>query len=108
MKSLQGYDMYRMNDLVKTATVWQKAAVWTYPPSSQTGTLGECAEAGKPRLNRVKMRGGTMTMAGWSDAAFGDQSALGICRLRYVIGLMSLIWGGARRIFKLTSNSPAK
>ena len=29
-----------------------------------------------------------MTLAGWSDAAYGDQSADGKCRLGYLIGLM--------------------
>ena len=30
-----------------------------------------------------------MTLVGWSEAAYGDQSSLGKCRLGYVIGLTS-------------------
>ena len=35
------------------------------------------------------IHGGAMTRASWSDAAYGDQSSLGKCRLGYVFGLMS-------------------
>ena len=32
---------------------------------------------------------GSMTSAGWPNAAYGDQSTEGKCRVGYVIGLMS-------------------
>ena len=44
---------------------------------------------GKFRRRGESIHEGTMTLAGWSDAAYGDQSALGECPLGYVIGLMS-------------------
>ena len=35
------------------------------------------------------MHGGTMSLAGWSDAAYGDLSRTEERRLGYLIGLMS-------------------
>ena len=49
-----------------------------------------------------------MTLAGWSDAAYGGQSTEGICRLGYTIGLMSSTLKGACRILPRTSKFTRK
>ena len=43
-----------------------------------------------------------MTLVGWSDAAYGDQSTEGKCRLGFVIGLMSSTLKGPFRILQRT------
>ena len=49
-----------------------------------------------------------MTFAGWSDAAFGYQSAEDKCRLDYVIGLMSSTFGGSRHMRRRAPKSTRK
>ena len=51
----------------------------------------------------MRQRSETMALAGWSDAGHGDQSALGICRLGYVVGLVSSTLRSPRRIIRRTS-----
>ena len=49
-----------------------------------------------------------MTMVGWPDATYGDQSTKGECRLGYVIGLMSSSLKGPCRILQWTSKFTRK
>ena len=49
-----------------------------------------------------------MTLAGWSDAAEGNQPSIGRCRLGYVAGLMSANLCGPRRIIPWASQSTRK
>ena len=49
------------------------------------------------------MRSGSMSLGGWSDAAYGGQSTGGECRLGYVIGLASSTLSGPRYISQWTS-----
>ena len=82
-------DVYRFYDLVNTVTSYQEAAILKYGSPSQLGGTSQGNGDGKMGKRSGKMQGGTMTLAGWSDAACGDQSSLGKCHLGYVIGLMS-------------------
>ena len=51
---------------------------------------------------------GSMSLAGWSEAAFGDQSTEGKCRLGYVVGPMSSTLKGPRHISQWTSKLTKK
>ena len=92
--------MYRTNELVRAAKAWQPATVLNYAsPSHPWKALGRGGKVkGALRKRGERVRGGSMTLAGWSDAAYWDQSAEGGCRLGYVIGLMSSTLKGPRRI----------
>ena len=46
------------------------------------------------------MQCGAMSTAGWSDAAYGDQSPEGTRHLGYVVGLMSSTLHGPCRILQ--------
>ena len=100
VNSLQGSDVYRINDLAKTVEVWREATVLKYLLSSHKGKPERGTEDGKLRQRSEKIHGGTRTLVGWSDAAYGDQSAMSKCPLGYVIGLMSSTLRGSRRIIQ--------
>ena len=70
---------------------WQGATLLNYAsPSHPWKALGRSDAAGKVlREERGRVHCGSMTLAGCSDAAHGDQSTGGKCRLGYVIGLLS-------------------
>ena len=108
MNSAQGSDAYRTNDLAKTDNVRRQATVTKHLPPSHAGRPERGMEDGKMRQRRERIRGGTMTIVGWSDAAHGDQSAMGKRRLGYVFGLMSSTLRGRRRIFQWTSKFTCK
>ena len=72
INALKGSDVYRINDLAKTVKTWQKATQLQYASSLKLGDPG-----------------GTMTLAGWSDAAYGNTSRMGKCRSGYIVGVMS-------------------
>ena len=63
---------------------------------------------GKIRRRNGKVHGGTLTLAGWSDTAYGDQPSTGKCRLGYVIGLTPSTLRGPCRIIQWTSKSNRK
>ena len=89
VNSLQGSDVYRINDLVKTVKVWQQAAMLKNWSASHAGKHGKGLEAGKMRQRSTTIHSGTMTLVGWSDAAYADRPTPGKCRLGDAIGLMS-------------------
>ena len=83
-------DVYRINELVLVAEAWQRAMALKYASSShpwETLGLGDRAQQDM-RHRREKAHCGSMSLARWSDAAYGGQSAGGKCRLGYVIGLI--------------------
>ena len=71
VNAFQGSDAYRINDLVRTGRAWQKATILKYasPPHQKNRERGAVDE-------EIRTRGGR---AGWSDAAYGDQSVEGKC-----------------------------
>ena len=89
INALQGCDVYRINDLIKIAKERQQATVLKYVSSSQLGPDNLAPWDAKVRHRRKKIHGNDTAPAGWSDAAYGDQSSLKKRRLRNVIGLMS-------------------
>ena len=89
VNSLQGSDVHRINDLVDIAKVWQRATVPKCGPCSHVGKPGRGSEEGEMRRRSGAIHSESMTPEGWSDAAYGEQPALGKCRLGNVIGLMS-------------------
>ena len=54
------------------------------------------------------MHNETIALAGWSEAAHGDQSAGRKCRLGHVVGLMSFTLSGPRHIPRWTSGITRK
>ena len=75
--ALQGCDVYRINESVKTAKERQQATVLKYVPSSQLGQENLALRDAKMRRCRGKIHGDSMTLLGWSDAALGYQSSSG-------------------------------
>ena len=54
------------------------------------------------------MHSGTMSIVGWSDAAYGDLTKTGKCRLGYLIGLMSSALSGPCHVIQWTSKFTRK
>ena len=71
INALQGGDVYRVNDLAKTAKRWQPATVSKYVSSGKFGQGTLAPRVGDVRLRGEKINGDAMTLVGWSDAAFG-------------------------------------
>ena len=69
--------MYRVNDLVKTDTFWQQAAISKYwsPANEEKPVTG--LEAAKARQRSGAIHSETMTSVGRSDAANVGQPTLG-------------------------------
>ena len=74
IKSRRRSDVYRINELVRAAKEWQKA-----PPHSWVSPGFEGKAKGDLGNRREKLRGGTSSVVGWSDAGYGDQLAGGKC-----------------------------
>ena len=87
--ALQGSDIYRINDLIKTIKLWQPRTVLKYESSSNPLFPPTGDSLGRFRARGERLHKGTLTLAGWSDAAYGGLSEEGRCRLGYIIGLMS-------------------
>ena len=92
-----------MNDLVKTVHVWQKAADLACASSSSPGAQARRDIDGRMRAREGKIRRGAVSFAGWSGAAYVDQSPEGRRRVGFVIGLMSSTLNGLRRISRRAS-----
>ena len=60
------------------------------------------------RQRNEESHSGTATLAGWSDAAYGDQSTSGKRRLGYVIALISSTLRGQCRIIQWASKFTRK
>ena len=96
-KNPQGSDAHRISDLNKTAEEWPRATILKYASSPFPNELvprGDPVdgEARKMRARGGKVHRGTLTLAGRSDAAYGERTKEGCCRLGYVIGLISSTW----------------
>ena len=87
--NLRVFDIYRINELIKTAKLWQTGRTLKYPAGHAKPTVRPpfCLDAGwgKPRT----IHEGTRMPAGRSHAAFGPHGLDGRCRLGYIIGLMT-------------------
>ena len=105
INALCGSDVHGINGLVRAAKAWQKAKVLRYASSSHPWkSLGRNDKLqGALQKRGEQVHGGSMTMVGWSDAAYGDQSTEGKCRLGYVIGLASSTLKGPCHILQWTS-----
>ena len=60
----------------------------------------------RPRVEEARCS--TMTLAGWSDSAFGDQTSEGRCRLGCVIGPVSSTFRGPRHTLQWPSKFAKK
>ena len=86
--ALQGSDVCRIKDLVKAAKEWQQAAALKYASSSHLGQENLARRDANMRRRQGKIHGDTMTLVGWSDAAYGGQSKDGKRRLGFTCGLL--------------------
>ena len=102
---LRGSDVYRINGLVRVRKDWQRATELKYASSSKPWkALGWGDGVHRDLWNRGdRVLRCSRTLAGWSDAAYGDQLATGRCRLGYVVGLMSSTLKGPCRILQRAS-----
>ena len=89
MYSLEGRDIYYINDSVETAKEWQLATVLEVSSTPHPRTPARGGVDGRMGACGGKMDCGTAALAGWSDAAFGDQRPGNKCRLGFVSVLMS-------------------
>ena len=108
--ALQGGDIYRINDLIKTIKLWQPRTVLKYESSSNPLFPPTGDSLGRFRARGERLHKGTLTLAGWSDAAYGGLSEEGRCRLGYIIGLMSssLSLSGPCHVLQWTSKFTRK
>ena len=86
---MQGSDVYRINDLMGTVKAWQTRAILQFASSSFPLFRPGPDTKGRHRARGGGLHGGTLTLAGWSDAAYGDLSQNGKRRLGYLIGITS-------------------
>ena len=102
--SLWGCDAYTINDLARVAEGWQQATVLKHVSSSHPWKA--LYFTGKAARNARKKKGethcGAISLAGWSDASYGDQLTGGKCRLGYVIRLMPSPLTGPRHNLQRT------
>ena len=84
---------------------WQQATVLKYASSSKPRrALGRSDKVQRDLRKRgERVHCGSMTLVGRSDAAYGDLSTDGKCRLGYVVGLTSSTSKGPCRISQRTS-----
>ena len=68
---LQGFDGYRINDLVNFAKMWQPAARLRNASSAQLGQETLAPRAEDVRRRKEIIHGNAMTLVGRSDAAVG-------------------------------------
>ena len=59
-----------------------------------------CDADGRMRAEGEKMHGGEMALVLWPDAAYGDLSKEGSCRIGYIVGLMPSSPSGPRNILQ--------
>ena len=82
--SLRGSGVYRINDRVGSVHVWRKAAVLRYASSCPPGAQARGDIDGRMRARGEEIQCGAVPFAGWSGAAYGDQSAQGRCRVWHI------------------------
>ena len=87
-----GSDIYCINDFAKTSREWRQVAVFKYAPHPLSPVRSDFHD--RMRAPGGKIHCGAMPPVGGPDAADGDQSLDGKCRLGLVIGLMSFTISG--------------
>ena len=85
VNSLRDSDIYRIDGLVQTVKEGQEATILLYASSSYPSERAPGSKDGEMRIGGEKVNCGAITLAGWSDAAYGDQTKEGRRRLGYVI-----------------------
>ena len=108
MSDLQGSDVYRINDLIKTVKVRQLRAILKFASSSFPLIPSGPDTKGRHRAREERLQEGTLTLAGWSDATYGDLSQNGKCRLGYLIGITSSSLTGPCHVLHWTSKFTRK
>ena len=76
----------RINELVATAKARHQRAILEYFSFSHMGKHARGDAGGEKWQREETIHGGSITLVGWSDAAYSDQSAARKCRLGHVIG----------------------
>ena len=94
---LPGSDIYGIRDLAKTARKWQEATILKCDSKSHSNLSARGEVDGEMRTRDGK------TPAGRADAACGDQTSEGRCRLCFAIGLVPSMLEGPCHILRLTS-----
>ena len=102
VNDLQGSDIYRINALINNVKIDQPRAVLKYASSSLPLFPAGPDRKGRPRSNGERLHSGTLSLAGWSDAAYGNLSQNGQCRLGYFIGIMSSSLSGPCHVLQWT------
>ena len=97
VNAIQGIDIDRIDDSIKTVEERRKATKLKRALSFHPREFAHGDADGKVRTREEKARCGTVTSAGWSDAAYGDHTSDGRCRLGCVIGRASSTLRGPRR-----------
>ena len=105
---LQGSDVYRFSDPAQTAKEWQVVTILMYASASRPLKPAVGAVDGQMKTPGERVHCGTMLLVGWSDAAYGDQSAEGKCRLGCLIGPMSSSLNGSRHVIQWLSEPTRK
>ena len=108
MNELRGSDVCRINALIKTAKTDELRTVLKYASSTFPLIPAGIGSKGRPRSNGERLHSGTLSLVGWSDAAYGDLSQNGKCRLGYLIGIMSSSLSGPRHVLQWTSKFTRK
>ena len=110
INALCGSHVYRFRELVRMVKNWQQAAAFKYAsPSHPWEALGWGHEANWPLRGRgARVHGGSTTLFGWSNAAYGGRSTEGTCRLGFLIGMMSPTLKGQRHISQRSSKFSRK
>ena len=92
------------------AREWQRATALKYAsPPRPSRTLGRGDQIREGLRNRgEKVHSGSVSLAGWSDAAFGGQPTEGEFRSGCFIGLMASSFSSPRHISQWTSEFTRK
>ena len=97
-----------MNDLVKALKEWLRATVLDSASARLSSSHARGDADGGMRASGEKVHCGTTTLAGWSDAADGEQTAEGRRRLGQMIGRVSSTHQGPRHLFQWATKIPKK
>ena len=87
VNSLQGGDIHRIYDLVKTVRGRQQVTVLKYTSTSRPKTPARGDVDERMRAGGKKFLCNAMTLVGWSDAVYGNRLPGGKCPLGYAVGL---------------------
>ena len=94
--------------LIKVAKTDQPRTVLKNASSSFPLSPAGIDTMGRSRSNGERVHGGTLSLVGWSDAAYGDLSQRGRYRSGYLIAIMSSSLSGSCHVLQWTSNFTRK